>query len=287
MATGSDPLVPQTINNVDASSNGFTTSPPAELLTKITSTVYRHSPAPNIRPSPSAPGAILLFGWMGAPIRYMTKFAEYYSKTLFPGTPIIVILSPAASFFSRERLRHDIQPAVTTFQALEIPASNVLVHIFSMGGVNALKTFMGLCPSTFSPRLLVLDSAPAKQTLSGGIRAFTADFRNPVIKFVMKILLFVGFSCLMLIDLLLRRQPMLDGLGRWLNEAVGKETRRLYLYSDGDELVLRKDVENSIAQAREKGYSVKAKSFGGSPHVGHMRANPELYWREIVESWKE
>jgi len=82
---------------------------------------------------------------------------------------------------------------------------------------------------------------------------------------------------------------MLDGLRRWLNDekAIGKETRRLYLYSDKDEMVQSEDVQMHVQQATDMGYLGKARNFGASPHVGHMRANPEMYWEEIAKAWKE
>lgn len=292
MDADSHPVLVNTVGDVTPSSNDVTsnsvTSTPPELLTKITSTVYYHTP--QTKPIPTSPSAILLFAWMGAPIRHMTKFAEYYSQTLFPGTPIIVILNPANSFFAGDQKRKAILPAVTAYQALGITSSNVLVHIFSNGGLNAFRTFVELTPEKmFTPPLLILDSAPGRQTLVSALKAFTADFRNPVAKLVVSVLLTMVFGYMWFMDLIFRREPMLDGLRRWLNDekAIGKETRRLYLYSDKVEMVQSEDVQMHVQQATDRGYLVKARNFGASPHVGHMRANPEMYWEEIAKAWKE
>jgi hypothetical protein len=274
------------VGNAIQSSNGFSN---AGLLTKLTATVYYHVPL--TKPSPTSPSAILLFGWMGAPIRHMTKFAEYYSKTLFPGTPIIVVLSPANTFFAADHKRKaHLQPAYIALQALRVKTSDILVHMFSNGGLNAFRTFVSLIPQqSFTPRVLVIDSAPGKAKLSTAITAFTMDIRSRFSRLWTSILVVVIYIYAKMKHWIFRMEPPIDSMRRWLNDrkAIGKETRKLYLYSDGDRLVLGGDVKEHALHARENGYYVKEKNFGESRHVGHMRANPEMYWQEILEIWKE
>ena len=37
---------------------------------------------------------------------------------------------------------------------------------------------------------------------------------------------------------------------------------------------------------KDRGYEATSRNFGETPHVGHMRANPELYWGEILGVWR-
>jgi len=259
-------------------------------LTKLSPTVYILRPS--ISPSPSAPTAILLFAWMGAPVRHMTKFIDYYSTQLFPGAPIILVLTPTNKFLAAEKERQrDMQPAVTAFQSLNIPSDNILVHTFSNGGVSALRTFMSLVPreQEFSPRELVTDSAPGKAKLVNTVAAFTADIKNPITKFILSILLGIMYCVLAFKTWALGREPILHELRRWLGDenVFGKKTKRAVLYSDGDKLAQKESVEWHVSELKRKGISVSSTNFGETRHVGHMRANPELFWGEILRVWKE
>jgi hypothetical protein len=264
--------------------------PTPELLTKITSTVYYHAPLAKPSATSTSPSAVLIFGWMGAPIRHLTKFAEYYAKA-FPASAIIVILSPSSIFLASENNRRDtVRPAFTALQALGVPPSNVLVHIFSNGGIHVLRTFVSLTPDhSFTPHALVIDSAPGRLEFSAAMAANTANIKNPVVKLIASIIFTLIYIFIISRDSVLRKEPVLDGLGRFLNDgaAIGTETKRLYLYSDKDELVQKDSVEQHAHQAREKGYSVSTRNFGETRHVGHMRANPEMYWDAILEVWNE
>jgi hypothetical protein len=266
-----------------ASQNG------AVALEEISPTVYYLRSTR--RATRSSPSAIIIFAWMGAPIRHMSKFVEHYSQTMFPGSPIILVLSPANQFMAKdEERKKELQPAYTTFQSLAVNPNTTLVHLFSNGGVTALRTFVSLTPTnSFTPRELVLDSAPGTASFGGAVAAFTADIRSPIVRFLTS--LFVGtlYIGLVLKELLFGQEPVLNKLTRWLGEgkSIGKEARLVYLYSDADALVQRSSVEANIRHMKDSGYTVTSRNFGATRHVGHMRANPELYWSEILGAWKE
>ena len=258
-------------------------------LSKLSPTVYFLQPSTS--PSTPSPSTILLFAWMGAPLRHMTKFVDYYA-TQFPDTPIVLVLSPTNKFMAAEKDRQrDMQPAVTAFKSLNIASENVLVHTFSNGGVSALRTFLSFFPDEqeFTPRLLVVDSAPGMSTLSTAVMAFTAEVKNPVMKFLLSIILGTIYFALTAKNWVLGREPMLYELRRWLgNEhVIGKETKRVVLYSDNDQLVQKESVEWHVSELKRKGIPVSSINFGETGHVGHMRAYPELYWGEILRVWKE
>jgi Eukaryotic protein of unknown function (DUF829) len=258
-------------------------------LSKLSSTVYFHRAAG--RPSNNSPSAILLFGWMGAPIRHMMKFVDYYSQTIFPGTPIILVLAPRNQVIAKqEKRKRALKPAYIAYQSLDIQPENTLVHIFSNGGVNNFRDFVSLTPSnSFSPREMIMDSAPGIATLGMVIAAFTVDIKNPISRFFMSILLTILFLLLKLKDWALGQESILHRQRRWLvdGNGIGKTTKRVFLYSDMDELVQKDSVEEHIRDLKERGYPVRSRNFGMTRHVGHMRANPEEYWSEILKGWKE
>lgn len=222
----------------------------------------------------------------------MTKFIEYYSQTLFPTSPIILILCSAEQFMTSHLKRQKfIEPAYTAFLSLNTQPGDVLVHIFSNGGVSSFKTLVSLMPGKeFSPRVLVIDSAPGKGTLKVYVAAFTAEVKSPITKFFMSIFLVLAYIVMIIKDWIFRREDVLSVLRRWLTDdgnGIGKSTKRVFLYSDMDELVQKESVEEHICELKERGYDVRSRNFGDSRHVGHMRAYPEEYWREIMNVWKE
>ena len=220
----------------------------------------------------------------------MSKFIEYYSKTLFPGTPIILVLSPQNQFFDKHKIRQRrMQAAYDTYKALNVRPQDTLVHIFSMGGVNALRTFVSLTPTnTFPAKVLVIDSAPGTDSIWAAMKAFTANMKSRLARLCFSILIAVWFSVGWLWEWIIGRQRMSTRLYKFMTEsgAIGKETRRLYLYSTADELAPGVFVEKQIKELRDLGYNVKAKNFGKTGHVGHMRANPKVYWEEVEGVWK-
>jgi Eukaryotic protein of unknown function (DUF829) len=259
-------------------------------LSKLSPTVY-FLPSTSKTPSADAPSAILLFAWMGAPVRHMSKFIDYYHNSLFPDSPIVLTLSTSEGFFAKPNLRAAlVEPAYTTFKSLQIDPSDVLVHIFSNGGLNAFHTFVSLTPTkSFSPRMLVMDSAPGKATLAGGVKAFTIDIKSRVKRFLMAIFIGLMLCLVKLKDNLSGKGSLMDRQRAWFldGRAIDKTTRRLFLYSDGDDLVRSELVEEVIQECEEKGYPVWSRNFGETRHVGHMRAKPEEYWNQIVQVWKE
>jgi hypothetical protein len=271
-----------------ASENGTTTN----ALKKISPTVYFLRGDESKQQPATAPSAILLFAWMGAPLRHMTKFIDYYSKSHFPGSPIILVLSPTNEYMAKKSIRQKaLQPAASLFQSLNVSHDRVLVHTFSNGGINALRTFLSCLQgeTTFEPKMLVIDSAPGTSSLGGATNAFTAHIKSRIWKYLMRFVVGVLYILLVIRETILRRQPMLEEMRSWLTDgnAIGKKTRLVYLYSEKDELVERKSVESNIRDMRDRGYEVRSRNFGASRHVGHMRANPELYWSEILGVWKE
>src|SRR5208282_6946727 len=117
------------------------------------------------------------------------------------------------------------------------------------------------------------DSAPGVGTLKVYIAAFTVDVKSPIARFFLSIFLVIVFIWMVVRDWALRREPILEALGRWLLEgnAIGNQTKRLFLYSDKDELVQKESVEKHMRQLKERGYPVRSRNFGKTRHVGHMR----------------
>jgi hypothetical protein len=67
-----------------------------------------------------------------------------------------------------------------------------------------------------------------------------------------------------------------------------KGTPRLYIYSDGDDMVASSVVEAHIEEAKKRGLNIHAEKFGKeSKHVAHARTDPQRYWAAVERIWKE
>jgi hypothetical protein len=67
---------------------------------------------------------------------------------------------------------------------------------------------------------------------------------------------------------------------------IRREARRCYVFSDGDEFILERDVEDHAQEAESKGLSVEKVKFAGTSHVGHMRSDPGRYWEIVEQTWE-
>lgn len=136
---------------------------------------------------------------------------------------------------------------------------------------------------------LVLDSAPGSLSLRSGLRAFS--FALPqmwILRILGKGFLFVFLLFTMLIHapksfpdpITLARKLVNDTS---LVQPAGRDGKlaRCYLYSDTDPLVDWRDTESHALEAEAKGWAVRRELFKGSPHVGHMRSEPDRYWGVI------
>lgn len=58
------------------------------------------------------------------------------------------------------------------------------------------------------------------------------------------------------------------------------------MYSDADKLVPGRAVSEHAEEARKKGFMVNVEKFDGTPHVNHVRQNPERYWSAVKMAWE-
>ena len=192
---------------------------------------------------------------------------------------------------SEKEQRKMLGPAVTAYLSLHATPERVLVHVCSNGGVATLRTIVQSLPAgeLFKPKVLIVDSAPGVSSMKGAIIALTAEIRSPFWKFLASIFVRPFFWYIGLKNWILRRDNVLESLRKWLlleEGGIGKETKRLYIYSDKDALSSKEAVESHLADVTRKGFDVTSKNFGETRHVGHMRANPDLYWEEVIKRWK-
>lgn len=181
-----------------------------------------------------------------------------------------------------------------------------LVHVFSnAGGVNLeaiCNAYYAVYHAPLPIETVIFDSTPGGEEWRRdgvswyiGIAAgFGSTLPTSLPKWLLRILAF-GISVplvtfLMIIPCMLGRESLPGRCRRAVNapNRIPLQSKRLYIYSDGDPLIHPSHIERHAVDAKKIGYpSVRLENFGNSTHVGHLRKDPERYWRVVSEVWDE
>ncbi|KAJ5787076.1 hypothetical protein N7457_002066 [Penicillium paradoxum] len=219
-------------------------------------------------------------------------------RRLVPSARIIFVRSSSNDFLWRLRTqtrRARIVPAVEAMRDLVAPENPVFVHFFSNGGMsNTTHLLHAWKDATGTPlpiSAMILDSAPGSPSLRSGLKAFS--FALPqmwILRLLGKSLLFAFLVLFKLIQSFSMISDPISLARKVINDtslvqAANAEgaLKRCYIYSDTDDLVHAGDVESHALDAEAKRWIVRREMFKGSPHVGHMRADPDRYWGVVQE----
>jgi len=252
------------------------------------------------RGSIQAPNTILLFGWMGGSPRNIAKYTAGY-QLLYPSARIVLVTSSLPDLLRtpammRQRAQASF-PAIRSSENLQCQnGTGLLVHAFSNGGVMNLvavsKYYRETQGSPLPARALVLDSAAGGdrfvrewkrwiKTLSVGLP------RSRYVRWPAQLLIVVALGVLLGLRSLLGIENPAASARRGSNndDLISSRGRRCYLYSEDDELIGWRDVEEHAASAVGKGWEVETNKFKGSSHVEHARVNAEGYWAAVKRTW--
>ncbi|KAB8212459.1 hypothetical protein BDV34DRAFT_184024 [Aspergillus parasiticus] len=276
---------------------------PLSAYTKLSPSIYIQEPQSQSE-SNGAPKTIILAFWMNAPPRALSKYVTEYTR-LAPTARIIIILSSSKDFMTRSGKKVQearLAPAVEALQASVSSSSSseekakdqeqVFVHMFSNGGVfstiSLLTTYQKIVGRPLRISSTILDSAPGVATVSGAMKAFSFALPGPwLLRLLSKVALWVFFVLGALVRRLVGMSDAVSVARKAMNDqrlvcsgdgGDGGKPKRCYIYSDADELVDWRDVERHANEAEARGWVVTREKFLGSPHVSHMRADPERYW---------
>ncbi|KAJ5542412.1 hypothetical protein N7535_004832 [Penicillium sp. DV-2018c] len=268
---------------------------PLGSFTRLAPSVYLQDPA---TPSEKTERPVIFIAfWMNAPPRALAKYVVEYRR-LVPSARIIFVRSSSNDFIWRLRTqtrRARIAPAVEAMRGLVTPENPVFVHFFSNGGMSntthLLHAWKDATGTSLPISAMILDSAPGSPSLRSGMKAFS--YALPQMWF----LRLLGKSLLLAFLVLFRMIHSVTTLSDPISLAreVINDTSlvrpadpegtltRCYIYSDADELVDWRDVLSHALDAEDKRWVVRREMFKGSPHVGHMRVDPDRYWGIVKE----
>ncbi|OJJ46407.1 hypothetical protein ASPZODRAFT_132510 [Penicilliopsis zonata CBS 506.65] len=251
---------------------------------KLSTTVYLDDPD-NDTPKTQT---IVLGLWMNAPPRASSKYLQEYRR-LAPAARIIVILSSTSDFVlppSQKKQQIRLSSAVETLLASETP---VHIHLFSNGGVFSVTSLLAAYRQAAGHALdvssIIIDSAPGTADFAGGFRAFSYALPKMwLLQALGKIVIGAVLGFLMCLKLVGLSDAVTTGrMALNDKDLVAGKAKRCYIYSEADQLVNWKDVEDHAREA-ERHWEVKREKFSDSQHVSHMRVDPERY-SEIIKGY--
>ncbi|EGD87921.1 hypothetical protein H112_04397 [Trichophyton rubrum D6] len=238
---------------------------------------------------------IVVLFWMDAQLRYASKYISEYTK-LAPNARILFVLTSSSDLFlntSEASQTRRVQPVVDVLLSLTASASSpglssddrLHLHLFSNGGCVTLRSIaVAYEKATKKPlplKSLIMDSCPGQSTLSGAHRAVSYGLPKSLIPRLFAgaavyIALLWAFAYCRLLGLELPTE--LAWNASIDTKLIDSRVERCYIYSETDDLISWRDVEEHSLQAEDKGFHVSREKFQGSPHVGHMRLDPLRYW---------
>ncbi|KAK5939319.1 hypothetical protein PMZ80_008623 [Knufia obscura] len=310
----------------DGNDSDITQDPYLYGFRRLGEQVYYHevqtSDAPRVPEDVPPPDLIILCSWLYALPKHIAKYTNAYQR-LYPDTPILLLKQDGPDLMWRPNAWQmtNLKPAVDIVKAAENGKNSrlkVLMHVWSNGGsftacqladayaasARAESSGPGWVagPVTLLPiSALVIDSAPSIPDMRSGFVAMSQGMPSSLPGPVRKVggaLMYSFMLSASVAGRILGVEGVITGMRRKLNDAYGafmvRGVRRVYIYSESDELVPWRHVEMHAREARnvlDKRVAgsgkeqVKLEKFVASRHVGHVMVDAGRYWDIVKAQW--
>lgn len=245
----------------------------------------------NPAPKSSAPKLILLFAWMGAPLRHVQKYVDGYAN-IWPSSPIILVQSLAPDWRPLSKFARDYPTLIALLKQHEVDItsdkSEVLMAVMSNGGCWSATALLRNLPagSILRPKALIYDSCPGIGRFGVTLRAFLIAGKYRLLRKVAAVVIITLYYFLTkLINTVAGLDPVRDLRNGMIHRIEAQ--RRAYIYSDTDDIILSVDVEAHARQSmmENPGETTTMEKFHGSGHVGHLRVDEDRYWQIVKSTW--
>lgn len=241
---------------------------------------------------PRHPRLILLFGWLGARLRHVQKYAIGYNK-IYPSSPIIIVRSFPSDMRPLSKFGREFYALTALLQLHNIDltrsGNGVLLQAFSNGGCWSLSALMNRLDhyAVIRPNTMIFDSSPGRARFTVFVRAFITAGNLGLLGQVLwtPLITFVYFTWKFYCRIR-GKDPFGERRREMLHKVCGQ--RRLYIYSEKDDLISHRDILHHANQVREfhSGQeTVSVEEFVGSEHVAHLRLDEARYWRIVQRAW--
>lgn len=259
---------------------------------RISNTITLYRPACNPESKESKPDngphTIIICAWFRALRKHIAKYIATYQLN-HPDAQIILLESVVGDMmytpYSWQRSRFsavvDILKAVKASEE-----EGILLHIFSNGGSNsAVQLAEAWRESQETPlpvASMVLDSCPGSTSLKLAGDAIVASC-PPESRWWAVIAVWTTIIPIYAIPQLTGKPNLVSILRDSLNDSrlFPIDAKRVYLASPADVMVPLADVVSHFESAKKAGYAAELVQFDESPHVSHIKEDPERYWKAV------
>jgi Eukaryotic protein of unknown function (DUF829) len=264
--------------------------PGLEHFSRLNNSIWYHQPT---SPTPSNnPDFVLLVGWMDAQPRHIAKYAAGYEK-LYPSASILAITTSSydAALSSNAANIKRVSPALDILYSLP-PNAKILLHFFSNGGgfttVSIARCYKKKTGKSLPVTATVLDSVPGHVRLQAQVRAFMVALpKNVILRAIATLILYTAYPFFKLRYLLMGTVNVVEDMRLAINDKglFDLDAPRVYIYSEADDMVESRDVEEHADEAKKLGYTVSREKFLTSGHAAHMIQDPIRYWGIVQKLW--
>jgi hypothetical protein len=238
---------------------------------------------------------VLLFGWLGAQLRHVNKYAQIYTQK---GCSVVTGVADSVSTMRNDTntLNEFALEAATEAAKLMRSSGNtdtpVIVHVFSNGGAFVLERLECLMQSAIPGSDVaivgngirlggqVFDSAPGYLHLRAGLKAVGTAAPNFLIRWIIQLYFLLYIVCGVLLSLVLGRSTRPIQFWNHMKDSTVAR-RQVYIYSTADELTDPVTLRELIEYRCKKGIEVQSLEFTETHHVEHFRSHPKEYVEAI------
>jgi DNA repair protein RAD57 len=281
--------------------------------------VYLYESTKSSQHTDSEPSLVVLCTWLGgATSRNVSKYVAGY-RQLFPSSAILLVTARLSEItvtpfsFMHARLK-PARNIILRYVAAGYDRPCILWHIFSNGGLNTAiqlalmvkkrykviamdedSTVLEMNTTTSKELFLdsalggvILDCCPGDDTFDKTYKAAAVSLpKTQPARALGTAVLYPTIRVLLKIQ----NDGYMSSLGdlaRGANDRriFGTAVRRLYLYSEHDDLIDWHFVENHLTLANEKGFNVRSVMIPGGSHCALIRGDAVKYWKSIERFWE-
>jgi len=256
------------------------------------------------------PRVIILFGWMDAPIRLLSKYAMNH-RLRWPSSDIVMVQSHPAFIWASEEKREDTMRPLANYLTSTIyrqsrdVTGGILLHVLSNGGGFQLMTLSKVLRSIISSEsseinrgntirlATIVDSAPGTGEYSSMLATLTTGVNSPAVKAVLTVPVSIFYLVLRARSIAVGQGNLFTRLHTGLQSEellplTDSRAPRVYIYSTADSMVPATSVEKHISMLKTLNPSIdiEVHKFTGSEHVLHERQDPVRYWSAVQAVWE-
>jgi hypothetical protein len=264
--------------------------PGLEHFSRLNASIWYHQST--ARTPSKDPDFVLLLGWLDAKPRHIAKYASGYKK-LYPSASILAITTSTydAVLSSNAANIKRISPALDILYTLP-PNAKLLLHFFSNGGgfttVCIARCYMKEMGKALPVTATVFDSVPGYVRLQAQARAFMVGMpKNMILRAIVALIWYISYPFFKLKYLLTGTVDVVKDMRLATNDKslFDLDAPRVYIYSEADDMVEPKDVEEHADEAKALGYTVSREKYLTSGHAAHMIQDPKRYWGIVQRLW--